>query len=125
MTDRVRVLRVLEYEGPREWVENTLANNAVKGEKRFHKGGELYVIRESIIGETPTVLKSEPEQDDLVAETAREIERAYGIREQEKRPIHKSYCDILFGPYSMKCNCGAEQTDPPHLTQEAPGDDNY
>lgn len=64
MTDRVRVLRVLEYEGPRDWVENTLANNAVKGEKRFHKGGELYVIRESIIGETPAVL----ERDDPAPE---------------------------------------------------------
>jgi hypothetical protein len=57
--DRVRVLRVLEYEGPRSWVEYTLAQNAVKGEKRFTKGDELHIIREAMIGEMPVILRNE------------------------------------------------------------------
>ncbi len=85
MTDRIRVLRVLEYEGPREWVENTLANNAVKGEKRFSKNGDTYIIRESIVGETPVVLS-----------TAR-IPATY----------HWSNCSTLRAPSSI-CDCGAE-----------------
>ena len=56
MTDRVRVLRVLEYEGPRDSIEAMLSNRAVKGERRFME----FIIRESIIGETPVVLESEP-----------------------------------------------------------------
>lgn len=60
MTDRIRVLRVLEYEGPREWVEKSLAQRSVKGEKRIEYSLPQRVnavIRESIIGETPVVLQ--------------------------------------------------------------------
>jgi hypothetical protein len=63
--DRVRVLRILEYEGPRSWVEATLAQNAVKGEKRFTKSDELYIIREATIGDTPVILQHST--DDAVA----------------------------------------------------------
>ncbi len=62
MTDRIRVLRVLEYEGPRDWVEDALASRAVKGE-RVREGaiGGQCIIRESIIGETPVVLGRDDE----------------------------------------------------------------
>lgn len=51
--DRVRVIRVLEYEGPRDWVEATLAQNAVKGTKNLGNG---CVIREGMIGDFPVVV---------------------------------------------------------------------
>ena len=35
MTDRIRVLLVLEYEGPRWWVERAITNRGVKGEKHI------------------------------------------------------------------------------------------
>lgn len=59
MTDRVRVLRVLEYEGPREWVEAAMINRTVKGERKLMG----CIIRESIIGETAVVLSAEPQDE--------------------------------------------------------------
>ena len=50
--DIVRVLRILEYVGPRSWVESTLANNAVKGTQRFGVGR----IDSAILGESPQVI---------------------------------------------------------------------
>ena|SRR5215216_1107607 len=50
--DTVRVLRILEYIGPRDHIENTLAHNAVKGTKEFGKSA----IREAIIGDFPEIL---------------------------------------------------------------------
>lgn len=67
-SDRVRVIRVLEYEGPREWVETTLAANAVKGTKDLGNG---CVIREAIVGDFPVVIESLEEV--TVEPTAREI----------------------------------------------------
>ena len=62
--DRVRVLRVLEYEGPREWVEYTLAKRSVKGETRVGGfNGEYGIIREAIMGEVPAVLGTEPREE--------------------------------------------------------------
>ena len=57
--DTVRVLRVIEYEGPRDWVEDCLQKRGIKGEYRLNKY-EVYgrVIREAIIGEVPTILES-------------------------------------------------------------------
>ena len=55
---RVRVLRVIEYEGELEWVLSTLAQNAVKGEYRIpatHGRKSVCIIRESIIGQ-PTAI---------------------------------------------------------------------
>lgn len=59
--DRVRVLRVLEYEGTREWLEFTLSNNAIKGTKIFDNG---CTIREASIGEFPQVVE-EPKEEPL------------------------------------------------------------
>lgn len=56
MTETVRVLRILEYVGPREWVEMTLAKGGVpsNGEYRAHSGA---VIRSAIIGQFPEILE--------------------------------------------------------------------
>lgn len=47
--DIVRVLRVLEYVGSREWVEECIQQRYVKGERYTIRKG---VIREAILGET-------------------------------------------------------------------------
>ncbi len=52
--DRVRVLRLLEYEGPRDWIEAALAQRGVKGTKDLGNG---CVIREGIIGDFPVVVE--------------------------------------------------------------------
>ena len=54
--DRVRILRVLEYEGPREWVEAAIKGRSVKGFKSFNWLYDLCTIREAIIGEVPEIL---------------------------------------------------------------------
>ena len=54
--DRVRVIRGLEYEGPRKWVEDTLAApHAIKGTATFN-GGTCF-IREAIVGDFPVVVE--------------------------------------------------------------------
>jgi len=50
--DRVRVLRVLEYEGPRSWVEYSMRNRSVKGEVSPHGSS---IIREATVGEATVV----------------------------------------------------------------------
>jgi len=52
--DRVRVIRVLEYEGPRDWVEDCLSHRGVKGTKNLGNG---CVIREAIVGDFPAVVE--------------------------------------------------------------------
>ena len=52
--DRVRVIRVLEYEGTREWVEACLTQREVKGRKDCAIG---CVIREAIVGDFPAVVE--------------------------------------------------------------------
>lgn len=51
---QIRVLRVVEYVGPRRWVEETVARS-VHGEKRFGPGG-VAVIRAATIGTYPEIL---------------------------------------------------------------------
>lgn len=53
----VRVLRVLEYEGPADQVFKTLEKNAVKG---THVVNNQFVIREAIIGDVPALLQMKP-----------------------------------------------------------------
>jgi hypothetical protein len=53
--DIIRVLRVIEYQGPRDWVENAVAKS-IHGEKRVNggviRGATLGVVAE-ILGEVP------------------------------------------------------------------------
>lgn len=60
--DRIRVLRILEYEGPRSAVEKTLARTSgvpAQGEYQVPTYGEDggMVIRSAILGTFPEVLK--------------------------------------------------------------------
>lgn len=61
MTDIVRVLRILEYVGPRDWVEKTLSQGGVpaRGEHRVaqHNG----VIRSAVLGDYPEILEVKEE----------------------------------------------------------------
>jgi len=53
MVDTVRVLRVIEYTGTRDWIEKTLAHRQVKESHIIAYKGEIVgVMREGIIGET-------------------------------------------------------------------------
>lgn len=65
--DIVRVLRVIEYEGPRSWVEMCIRTRQIKGEHQLNHVdySPLHIIRESIIGEIPTIIQrasDEPEK---------------------------------------------------------------
>jgi hypothetical protein len=59
----VRVLRVVEYEGPREWVERTVANS-IHGERRIPLGSAgskgLAVIRAVTVNNFPVVVPPKP-----------------------------------------------------------------
>lgn len=54
MTDIVRILRVLEYVGPRDVLAKQLEQNAIKG---FAKFGPT-TIREAFISNYPEILES-------------------------------------------------------------------
>jgi len=70
--DKVRVIRVLEYEGPRDWMEATLAQNAVKGTKNFGNG---CVIREATLGDFPVVVEEKKERRNLTAQEMKFMQR--------------------------------------------------
>jgi len=55
MDDIVRVLRVLEYVGPRGWVEATLENGGVPANGDY-VGGD-FEIRSAIVGNFPIVVE--------------------------------------------------------------------
>jgi hypothetical protein len=59
MTDKVRVLRVVEYVGSREDVEKQI-ENSIHGTRRFRtgSGGEMQ-IRVATVGEYPEILEKE------------------------------------------------------------------
>lgn len=59
MDDIVRVLRVIEYEGPREWVEHTVARS-IQGEKEVGNGR---VIRAATVAIYPKILYSSKEHE--------------------------------------------------------------
>lgn len=57
--DKVRVLRVLEYVGPRSWAEKMIAERTVKGMRIIRPTRDPEdgcFIREAIIGEYPEIL---------------------------------------------------------------------
>lgn len=53
--DRVRVLRLVEYEGPREWVEATVAKS-LQGTKEMKSNGQPAFIRTATLGSFPEIL---------------------------------------------------------------------
>ncbi len=60
--DKVRVIRVLEYEGTREWVEEMLKTRCVHGYLKMQHGG---IIREAIVGDFPEIVEEEREVEQL------------------------------------------------------------
>lgn len=54
MEDIVKVFRILEYSGPRKWVEECIAKRSVKG---IYVLSENKSISEGIIGEYPEIFK--------------------------------------------------------------------
>jgi hypothetical protein len=95
MTDIVRVLRVLEYEGPRSWVEVTLAESAIKGCKSFATTHGPGVIHEATTGEMPVVL--------------------LGYGAAPRRIYHYTDCpanDKTPAEFSGPCDCDCDQSSP-------------
>ena len=58
--DRVRVLRIIEYEGPRDAIERQVAES-IHGTKKFTWRGGTVHIRVATIGNYPEVLEELPE----------------------------------------------------------------
>lgn len=59
MGDIVRVLRLIEYVGDREWVESSLERRQIKGSWICPNG----TIREAIVGDFPMVVGDTDEGD--------------------------------------------------------------
>jgi len=72
MIDRVRLLRVIEYEGERAWVERTV-KNSIHGERTF--GGEN-IIRATTIGSGFPTIIFEPNKIDIASELSTETLQA-------------------------------------------------
>ena len=53
--DTVRVLRVIEYVGPRSWVEQVV-RDSIHGEKNLSPKGGKAVIRAATVGVYPEIL---------------------------------------------------------------------
>ena len=60
MTDRVRVFRILKYEGTRKWVEKTLSNSIQGIREVPNKKGTPNTIHAQTIEVFPEVLEEEP-----------------------------------------------------------------
>lgn len=54
MTDIIRVIRIISYEGPRDWVERTVVNS-IHGERRVN---DNCVIKAATLGTFPEILES-------------------------------------------------------------------
>ena len=57
--DIVRVLRIIEYVGPRSWVESTIAGS-IHGTKNY---GDTTRINAATIGAYPEILKEIPKDE--------------------------------------------------------------
>lgn len=63
MTEMVRVLRIVEYIGPRDWVESTV-NKSIQGVKLLGEGKQ---IRATTLGNFPDIIS--PEKDPTTSPT--------------------------------------------------------
>lgn len=64
--DRVRVLRIIEYTGPREWVERQIASRGVKGTCAMPFVPKGCSIREAVLGDTMELLPVLEEESENV-----------------------------------------------------------
>ncbi len=60
MNKRFRILRVLEYEGDREWIDDCIKRRGVKGTQVVGNRGQ---IREAILGDVAELLPREEKED--------------------------------------------------------------
>ena len=56
--DIIRVIRILEYTGPREKVEENLNRRAVKGQQVWGPKEARHSIREALLGEFPELIET-------------------------------------------------------------------
>jgi len=54
--DTVRVLRIIEYVGPRDEIEHVV-KHSIQGERRYIQNGKEVVIRAATIGTYPEILE--------------------------------------------------------------------
>jgi hypothetical protein len=61
MSDIVQIIRIIVYEGDREWVESTLKHTAIplNGDFNFFGEGKRRVIKSKTLGDFPTIMKIE------------------------------------------------------------------
>jgi len=63
MSDIIRVLRLIEYVGPRRVVEDEINRRSVKGYKSVtYVTGETMLMRESVLGTTNEILQCTEEE---------------------------------------------------------------
>ena len=63
--DRVRVLRIIEYVGDRDWVERTLKNGSVSADgtmEYISKGRTVGSVKSCLVDKFPEILEKEQEQ---------------------------------------------------------------
>ena len=60
--DTIRVLRVIEYVGPREAVEE-LISKSIHGERCYMRNGKDIVIRAATLGTYPEILNPQEESN--------------------------------------------------------------
>lgn len=60
--DIVRVLRILEYVGPRDVIEHQILNS-LHGQKTFKISGKEITIRVATIGEYPEILEKTKDEN--------------------------------------------------------------
>lgn len=98
--DLVRVIRVLEYVGPRQWVEHSLEKRHVKGTWRCNAG----VIQEAIVGDFPEDVT--PVADPVPLEPCPEC-KASSFRSASDRDRHLLKCRLTPMDMSEECAfCG-------------------
>ncbi len=95
--DKVRVLRVLEYEGDREWVEMCLKQSSVpnNGERAIRKSkyGEYdNVIRSAIVGTFPAIFDDAKHTIGNNDSEASQECPSCGSMELERRLDKRLYC---------------------------------
>jgi hypothetical protein len=95
--DIVRVLRILEYVGPRSAIERQIADS-IQGEKRVRRidnGRELITIRAATIGMYPEILAANAVIDRLMDETKTEPPAHLATCGHRKREDSGNVCTMI------------------------------
>ena len=86
--EKVRVLRILEYVGDREWVEKTLKSSSVpmNGDSSINTGREN-IIKSAIIDSFPEILNN-VDSDNDASQDLIEVKDRVAIYNNQKRATH-------------------------------------